>query len=125
MATLVQVREKANAKLAELWPKIQAKQAAYFAKHGKYFQLLAGSDLTLDGSDTPFSVVCPSDEKFVVDIETSWSETVPFRLEIHEWLGNTKGYTAIATINYQGMLYRRERNSDSVDSGWYVVNELK
>jgi hypothetical protein len=122
MATLIQVRDKANAKLATFWSGLQTRQDAYFAKHGKYFQLLAGSDLTLDGADTAFNVVSPSDETHVVDIDTAWTDTVPFRIEIHDWVGpNGKGYKGIVTINFEGTLYRRERDSDNNDTNWYEV----
>lgn len=125
MATLLQVRNKADAKLATFWSALQTRQNAYFTKHGKYFQLLAGSDLTLDGADTTFSVISPPDEKYVIDIDTSWSDTVPFKIEIHEWVGpNGNGYRGIVTVNYQGTLYQRTRDSDAVDSGWYqVINQ--
>lgn len=122
MATLAQVRTKANDKLATLWSALQTRENAYFTKHGKYFQLLAGSDLTLDGADTPFSVVSPSDEVHAVDIDYAWSDTVPFKIEVHEWVKDAdRGYRGVVTINYQGTLYRRERDSNGVDSNWYKV----
>lgn len=120
MATLVQIRDKANAKLLTFWSALQTRQDAYFAKHGKYFQLLAGSNLTLDGEDTQFSVVSPSDEKHTIDIDYAWSDTVPFQIEVHEWVGtNGNGYKAIVTVNHEGTLYRRERDSDNNDTNWY------
>jgi len=125
MATLIEVRNKANAKLATFWSALQTRQDAYFAKHGKYFQLLVGSNLTPDGADTAFSVVSPSDEKHVIDIDTAWSDTVPFKIEVHEWvgLGGDRGYKGIVTINYQGTLYRRERDSNGIDSNWYQLTK--
>lgn len=117
--TLNELRNKANAKLATFWSALRARQDSYFVKHGKYFQLLAGSALTLDGADTTFSVVPPSDEPHIVDIDTSWSDTVPFQIEVHEWVGpNSRGYTGIVTINHEGTLYQRARNSDAEDTGW-------
>jgi hypothetical protein len=123
MATLQQVRDKANAKLSTFWSALQTRQNAYFAKHGKYFQLRAGSNLTLDGGDTAFSVVSPSDEKHTIDIDYAWSDTVPFQIRIDEWVGvgNDRGYRAMVTINHEGTLYRRTRDSNNVDSGWYQV----
>lgn len=123
MATLNEIRTKANAKLTTFWSALKTRQDAYFAKHGKYFQLVAGSELTIDGADTPFAVVAPSDEKHVIDIDTKWSDTVPFQVEVHEWVGEEgdRGYRGIVTINHQGTLYRRERDSDGVDSNWYQV----
>ena len=119
--TLAQLKTKANAKLATFWTELQTREDAYFAKHGKYFQLLVGSNLTLDGADTAFSVVSPSDETHIVDIDTAWSDTVPFQIQVHEWMGETIGYKGIVTVNHEGTLYRRERDSANVDSGWYVV----
>jgi hypothetical protein len=122
--TLAQLKTKANAKLATFWTALQNRQDAYFAKHGKYFQLLAGSDLTIDGADTTFSGVSPSDEVHTVDIDYAWSDTVPFKIEVHEWVGADKGYTAIVTAENNGSLYQRSRNSLDVDSGWYVFNPV-
>jgi hypothetical protein len=124
MATLQEVRDKANAKLATFWGALQTREDAYFAKHGKYFQLLVGSTLTQDGADTTFSVVSPSDEAHLVDIDTSWSDTVPFQIEVHEWGGGYAGtgYKAIATIKHNDTLYRRERDSNQVDTNWYEFN---
>lgn len=124
MPTLNQVRTKANNKLATFWSALQTRQDSYFAKHGKYFQLLVGSNLTLDGVDTSFAVVSPSDEVHTIDIDYAWSDTVPFKIEVNEWVGSgSVGYKAIATINHEGTLYRRERDSNNIDSGWYLVEE--
>lgn len=124
MATLTEVRNKANAKLATFWSSLQTRQNAHFAKHGKYFQLLAGSNLTESGADTPFVVVSPSDEKYVVDIDTAWSDTVPFQIEVHEWVGtNSKGYKGVVTVMVNGTKYRRERDSDNNDTNWYELIE--
>lgn len=123
MATLTQVKDKANAKLATFWSALQGRQDAYFLKHSKYFQLIAGSDITLDGADTAFAVISPSDELHTVDIDYAWSDTVPFRIEIHEWVSGTdRGYKGVVTVNYHGTLYRRERDNRGVDSGWFVFN---
>jgi hypothetical protein len=118
MPTLNQVRTKANNKLTTFWQALQTRQDAYFAKHGKYFQLLVGSELTLDGADTTFSVVSPSDEAHTIDIDYAWSDTVPFQIEVHEWTGSQPGYRGIVTINHEGTLYRRERTNTGEDTGW-------
>lgn len=123
--TLQQLKTKANAKLTTFWTALQTRQDAYFSKHGKYFQLLVGSDLTESGADTTFSVVSPPDEMYKVDIDTAWSDTVPFQIDVHEWFGETIGYKAICTVLYQGKKYRRERDSQNVDSGWYEVIDMK
>ncbi len=38
MPTLAQVRNRVNNWLSDRWPLIQARQAAYFRRHGRYFQ---------------------------------------------------------------------------------------
>ena len=125
MATLQQVRDKANAKLVTFWAALQTRQNIYFTNHGKYFQLLIGSGLTIDGDDTLFTVVSPSDEAHAIDIDYRWSDTVPFQIEVHEWVSaSSAGYRSIVTVNYQGTLYRRERDSDNVDTNWYLVQDL-
>jgi hypothetical protein len=121
MPTLEEVRNKANTKLADFWTKLQARQDAFYAKHGRYFQLLAGSELTESGADTTFTVRLPSDETKVVDIDTSWSETVPFQIEVHVWDGATPGYKAYVYILYNGERYGRDRDNLGTDTGWYKV----
>lgn len=121
MPTLNQVRNKANNKLTTFWQALQTRQDAYFQKHGKYFQLLVGSALTLDGADTPFSVVSPSDEAHAVDIDYAWSETVPFQIQIHEWVGpQGSGYRGVVQINHEGTIYQRERTNSGEDTGWFI-----
>lgn len=123
MATLQQVRDKANAKLATFWSALQTREDAYFVKHGKYFQLIVGSALTVDGEDTPFSVVLPSDEPYVVDIDTSWSDTVPFKIQVHEWVGNDRGYTAYVSVLHGTDEYQRRRDSQNNDSNWFLIDK--
>lgn len=124
MATLKQVRDKADAKLVQFWQLLQQKQAAYFAKHGKYFQLLVSpSETPIEGADSDFIVRKPSDEKFVADVDFPWTDKVPFQIEVHEWVGKDKGYEAVVTVEYKGTKYRRSRDSNQVDSGWYKVTE--
>lgn len=101
-----------------MWSKLQTKQQSYLDSHGKYFQLLASGEASLDGGDVSFTVVKPSDEKHPESIE-EWNETVPFEIQIHEWVGEDKGYRGVVTVNHEGQLYRRERDSNNVDSGWY------
>lgn len=125
MATLQQVRDKANTKLADIWGKLQTRQDAYFAKYGKYFQLLVtgGRDVE-NGEEYPFTAIPALDEAHVLDIDTSWSELVPFEIEVHEWVGSgsDRGYKGIVTVTHNGTIYRRERDSNSVDTGWYVYD---
>ena len=122
MATLQEIRQKADAKLATFWTLLQSKQDAYFAKRGKYFQLLITPETkVVDGIDSDFALRNPSDEKYVLDVDFPWSEKIPFQIEVHEWVsGDDKGYKAIVWIELpDGRIYTRNRDSNQVDSGWY------
>ena len=118
--TLAQLRDKADAKLVQFWQLLTQKQDAYFAKHGKYFQLLVSPETAVvDGADSTFTVRKPSDERFVVDVDFPWTDKVPFTIKVDEWVGETKGYTATVTVELpNGDRYIRSRNSNNVDSGW-------
>jgi len=119
--TLAELRDKADAKLVQFWQLLTTKQDAYFAKHGKYFQLLVSpTDSVVDGVDSDFTVRHPSDEPYQVDVDFPWTDKIPFQIEVHEWVGDDKGYTAYVTIELpNGDIYKRSRNSRNEDSGWY------
>jgi len=123
MATLKQVRDKADAKLADFWTLLQQKQDAYYTKRGKYFQLLISPKTrVVEGVDSDFTVRKPSDEKFMVDVDFPWSEKVPFQIEVHEWVGKEDvGYTAHVYVEYSAKIYSRNRDSNQNDSGWFEV----
>jgi hypothetical protein len=124
MATLKQIRDKADAKLTEFWQLLSAKQDAYFAKHGKYFQLLVTSDV-VDGVDTVFEVRKPNDEKNVVDVDFEFNSPIPFQIKVDEWVGwRTTGYSATAIVQLvTGEKYRRTHHSNGEDSGWALIAE--
>lgn len=118
--TLAELKAKADPILTDFWVALKAKQDAYFAKHGKYFQLLVSPTTNVvDGVDSTFTVRKPSDEKFVLDVDFEWATKIPFQIEVHEWNGKTKGYTARVLVVVGTDTYKRERNSDNKDSGWY------
>lgn len=126
MATLQEIRTKADAKLAEFWPILQTKQNNYFNKHGKYFQLLASPEvIVIDGTDSVYTVLHPSDEAYEIDVNFSFSSTVPFTIEVHEWGGvDGYGYKAIVTVQLlDGRVFSRNRDSNQIDSGWFEVNK--
>ena len=55
MATLTQLRDKANTVLTKFWQWLVTAQDAYYAKHGKYFQLIVSPDNTVvDAEDSTF-----------------------------------------------------------------------
>lgn len=121
MATLTQIRDKANAKLATLWPVIQAKEASYFAKHGKYFSLMATQEVA-DGVDTTISPIHPHDEQHQADVQLTFDTPVPFQLRIDEWVGPSgAGYVATVRIKLlNGTIYTRSRDINDNDTGWSV-----
>lgn len=122
--TLTQLRNKANAVLANFWAELQTKQNAYFAKHGKYFQLLITDDV-VDGVDTTFIVRKPNDELHAIDVDFTFNSPVPFSISVDEWVGETRGYSATATVQLpDGRKFRRSRDINNVDSGWYEVIAL-
>jgi hypothetical protein len=122
--TLAELRTKADPILVDFWTALNTRQDAYFAKHGKYFQLLVSPTTSVvDGVDSDFSVRRPSDEAHVIDVDVPWATKVPFQIEVHEWVGGgtDKGYVAIVTAEVNGDVYKRSRDSNNVDSGWYKV----
>lgn len=124
MATLAQIRDKADTKLAKFWVALQSKQDAYFAKHGKYFQLLVTpSSYVVDGVDSDFINQVPNDEKFVIDREFAFAEKMPFQIEVHEWVvGKEAGYRAHVYVQLlDGRVFSRNRDNSQVDSGWFEV----
>jgi hypothetical protein len=117
--TLTQIRDKANARLATLWPYLQAKQDAYFAKHGKYFSLHA-TQKSVDGADVTATVIHPHDELYPADVEVTFDSPLPFQLRVDEYVGpNGAGYSASVWIELlNGDIYYRTRTSTNEDSNW-------
>lgn len=122
--TLATLRDKADARLATFWSALVTKEEAYFAKHGKYFQLLVTPETpVVDGLDSDATVRHPSDEPFTVDVDWAFASKIPFNLRVDEWVGpNGNGFKATAQVKLpDGRKFTRSRDSDNVDSGW---NEL-
>ncbi len=123
--TLAKLRDKADTKLAQLWAVLVTKEEAYYAKHGKYFQLLVTPETSVvDGVDSDFTARHPSDEPHQVDVYFAWATKIPFNIQVHEWVGEDKGFTAIAQVELpNGRKFQRSRNSKNEDSGWNEVIE--
>jgi len=119
-AQLKTIRDKADVKLAQFWQLLQTKQNAYYAKHGKYFQLLVTSP-TVDGGDTSFVLLRPNDEKYPLDVNFTINSPIPFQIEVSEWVGpDGEGYKAQVYLNLSdGRTFTRHRDSNQNDSGWY------
>lgn len=149
--TLTGLRDKANVKLVPFWQMLIDKQPSYFLKHGKFFQLLI-TPRVVDGADTMWEMVHPSDEQYVIDVDFPWTDTIPFQISVDEWSGDTRGFSATATVELpNGNRYQRTRKATAViqeavydntdpqnpvlispkqaasftqeDTGWYLVEE--
>lgn len=124
--TLQELQTKANAKLATFWSLLQTKQDAYFAKHGKYFQLIVSpTNAVIDGLDSDFVATSPSDEVHQIDVDFAFAEKIPFQIRVDEWVGPSgKGYKATVLVKIpDGRIFSRNRDSDNNDSGWFEVIE--
>jgi len=122
MATLIQVRNKANDRLTTLWSVITSKQDAYFATHGTYFGFnWTPSAPPLEGEDTTFIINRPSRFHVSEDVDFTGETTVPFSVQIIRHDGATQGYTAYIRINHEGTIYQRSRTNTGDDSGWGVL----
>ena len=122
--TLGQLRDKANIVLTDFWQLLVAKQDAYHAKHGKYFQLLI-TDPVVDGADTTFVLRKPNDEQHLLDVDFEFNSPVPFQISVDEWVSpDGVGFSATATVELpDGRKFTRTRHSDNTDTDWYEVIE--
>lgn len=123
--TLAQLRDKANAKLADMWPVIQAKEDAYFANHGRYFGLNWSPALeVVDGVDTTLTLDHPTVEHVAADV--TFSETVPYQIQIFRMsqYDNEYYHVYVRVKLPNGDVWQRDRKQDNTDSGWYQVIPL-
>lgn len=122
--TLNQLKTKANAKLTDFWQALQVRQDAYFAKHGKYFQLLI-SDPVVDGVDTTWVLRTPSDEQHALDVGFEFNSPIPFSISVDEWVSkDAQGYSATATVELpDGRRFSRTRQHTGEDTDWQEVIE--
>ena len=112
--TLAELQTKANQKLIPFWQMLIDKQPSYFLKHGKFFQLLI-TPRVVDGVDTAWVLQHPSDEAHQVDVDFPWTDTIPFQISVDEWVGDTRGFSATATVELpNGNRYRRTRKATAV-----------
>lgn len=119
--TLQQLKTKANAKLTDFWGALSTKQDAYYAKHGKYFQLIVTSPV-VDGADTTFEVIHPNDEKHLADVDFDFASPIPFQIKVDEWVGDGQGYSATAIVELpNGDKYTRTHHNNGDDTNWSLV----
>jgi hypothetical protein len=127
MATLTEIRDKANTRLTSFWQNLVPKQDAYFAKHGKYFQKLV-TNQPIDGLEVDWSDNTPIDEKNPADsVITVNDGKLPFAISIDEWVDNDgAGWSATCTIQLKnGTQYQRTRDNQNNDTNWFKVNKLE
>lgn len=125
MASLADVKTNADAAFDATWSALLSAQESYSSKNGKFFQsLLSPQAVVEDGVDAPCSVRLPADEKNPSDVGTSWVGDAPFQIDIHEWVGETTGFTLIATMKLDEGLMRKHKSSDGEVSDWALVEPL-
>lgn len=115
--TLAELRDKADAKLATFWTLLVSKQNAYYANHGKFFQLLVTpSNTVIDGVDTDFTDNAPSDEPHVIDRDFAFAEKIPFNIRVDEWVAQDRqGFRATVVVELlSGERYTRNRSYETV-----------
>lgn len=116
-----ELQTKANNVLTQFWALLQTKQDAYFAKTGKYFQLLV-TDSVVDGEDTTWELRTPSDERFPTDVDFTFNSPVPFSISVDEWIGDMAGYSAAAIVELpDGRRFSRSLDSEQNDTNWIEI----
>lgn len=110
--TLAEIRDAVDAKLATLWPTVQARQATYAANHnGRYFQLLPTHlILPADGLETALAnlLAKPSYQAESGADFGGWPATLPMCLTIHQYDGpQGRGYAGICEVVVSGTTYWR------------------
>jgi len=124
--TLTQLRNKANTVLTSFWTELASREEVYFAKHGRYFQLLASPDTIVDdGADSTFQTKLAAYEDKIADIQLAFASAIPFQIQVHQLTGGEVGYMGIVQITHNGKTYRRDRYSDGKDTGWIDITDDK
>lgn len=114
MASLTQIRNKADAKLVEFWDALILKQESYWNKHGKFFQLLVTQSV-VDGADATFEVIKPNDEKHPVDVDFSFNSPIPFQISVDEAVGDLPSFSMTVVVELlDGRKFTRSRKATPV-----------
>ncbi|MCK5019751.1 MAG: hypothetical protein KAS32_22020 [Candidatus Peribacteraceae bacterium] len=130
MATLKQIKDKANAKLSVFWVELSAKQDAYFAKHGKYFGFNWTPSLSVvDGVDSNFGKLQrPSKNHIAEDISFDITSKLPFQIRvIRHHGGDGHGYTAWVRVKLtNGDVYMRSkgRGAHFTNNAWFKYEPI-
>jgi hypothetical protein len=117
MPTLAQVRTAADNKLTTLWPNVQAREAAYFAAHGHYWQGIVTTDVDALPDNLATGTVLemvPDLTRKPSDQPTSWAGeglalgSLPMALQIDVYEApEGHGYVATVYVRYRGTTYYR------------------
>ena len=119
--TLQELQNKANTKLVEFWDLLIIFQEAYLLNNGKCAQLLV-TDLVVDGVDTTWVRISPSDEAHPVDVDFEFNSSIPFQISVDEWVGETIGFSATATVELlDERRFLRRRTATRVGNGWDIT----
>lgn len=126
MATLAQIRTKVDYFLADLWVnEIVPKEEAYFAKHGRYAQILVSPTTPVaDDATATFVKRPPTDEQFESDFTFQIVSPVPAQIEIHTHNnGGQHGFTAHVWVEVLGKRYHKSKNYKfgDADMAWHEV----
>lgn len=104
MPTLAEIRQKADDWLTAKWPTLVARQDAYFAAKGRYWQgIRTPNAIPQDGADTaPVTNLKPAyqaEDWADVGLTAAVLGTLPMRLRIDQYDGPSgRGWVATATV---------------------------
>lgn len=114
MATLAQIRNAVDARLADFFPKIRARQEQYAGNHGgNYWQGIAFSTVPDDGAlVSPDYSVRPTDQPSSwadagVDADLPAGVEAQLRIDVYGAPGGHYGYFVTARISKNGITYGR------------------
>ena len=129
MATLQEIRTKADTRLTQLWSVIVSKQDAYFAIHGTYFGFKWSPSLSVvDGVDTQLGEINrPSRFHVAADVSFPTDTEIPFQIMIIRHHGPAgHGFTAWVRVELlDGRVYTRSKGYGAYgeDNPWQLITE--
>ena len=133
MATLQQIRDAVNARLAVIWPKIKTRQETYRAAKGRYFQGIVTSAPPDDGATASAVLTLAPTDQFdyvppvrdaegaivVAEVKTfhTWAyfanADIPstlemaLRIDVYEGPGGVHGYFCTCLVTKNAVTYYR------------------
>lgn len=115
---------KANTKLTQFWVLLAEKQDAYYARHGRYFQLIITPDeAVIDGVDSTFEIKSPNYQPIVRQIDFPWASKIPFQIEVNTIGDDT--YEAVVRAELRdGRKFIRSRDNHGNDTGWINYKDI-